>query len=327
MDYVEDDASALEYAEDDGVAGFNSLDGCLRCTTKGKRINGRVAFSESRAPDRTDKEFRMRTYGNHHKEDSPLIHLINFDIIQQVTVADPLHLIDLGLTKRQLIGWMFGNFGVKKKLTSSQINTLSTKLTNIKLPVEIHRKFRSLLEIKRWKGSEFASFLHYGSLVVLKDSIVDDQYSHFMLFFCSLTLFSSGIYKQNWVVANTLLKLFVKQYSNIYGPEYVSSNVHNLLHINEEVEQFGPLNTISSYPFENELQRLKRLLRSGRKSLEQVINRISERDAYYTPQVSEQARYPSIHQRGNTITLHIRKDFCLKNEQSNKWFLTKSGYI
>uniref|UniRef100_A0A182PUX6 Uncharacterized protein n=1 Tax=Anopheles epiroticus TaxID=199890 RepID=A0A182PUX6_9DIPT len=177
----------------------------------------------------------------------------NFDIIKQIIVADQLHLIDLGITKRMI-------------------------LTHIKL-IEIHRKFRSLRDYKNWKGSEFSSFQFYASFVILKD---EEQYKHFMLYFCSLTLFSSNVYKEHWPLANTLIQFYVKRYANIYGPGFISNNVHNLLHIFKEVEQFGPISSISSYPFENHLQHLKRSLRSDWKCFEQTINRLSEKEVYNT---------------------------------------------
>uniref|UniRef100_A0A182YSY6 Uncharacterized protein n=1 Tax=Anopheles stephensi TaxID=30069 RepID=A0A182YSY6_ANOST len=82
-----------------GVISFNAKNGCLKCISEGKSIQGRVAYSECIAADRTDEGFRMRLYGDHHKFDSPLLHLHCLDMVKQVIVADSLHLIDLGVTK------------------------------------------------------------------------------------------------------------------------------------------------------------------------------------------------------------------------------------
>lgn len=45
----------------------------------------------------------------HHKIDSPLLKL-KIDMIEEFPVADSLHLIDLGIMKRLLMGWRNGNF-------------------------------------------------------------------------------------------------------------------------------------------------------------------------------------------------------------------------
>uniref|UniRef100_A0A182IES3 Uncharacterized protein n=1 Tax=Anopheles arabiensis TaxID=7173 RepID=A0A182IES3_ANOAR len=226
-----------------GVANFNSFAGCLKCTTEGIKLQGRVTFLDCNASERTDEAFRKQMYGDHHKIDSPLLLLDNFDIILQIIVSDQLHLIDLGVTKRFLIG------------------------------------------------------------------LIED------------------VYKEHWPLANNLLQLFVKKYADIYGPQFVSSNIHNLLHVYKEVKHFGPLYTLSSYKFENLLQQMKLLLRNGYKCLEQVINRLLEQDEYYVHKKKDSFNYPFIHQRGNIITLHIREAFCLKYGQRNGWFLTKSGYV
>uniref|UniRef100_A0A182RLG5 Uncharacterized protein n=1 Tax=Anopheles funestus TaxID=62324 RepID=A0A182RLG5_ANOFN len=42
-----------------------------------------------------------------------------------------------------------------------------------------------------------------------------------------------------------------------YDKSYVNSNVHNLLHIGDDVQAFGSLPTLSSYPFEGKLQFIK----------------------------------------------------------------------
>lgn len=50
--------------------------------------------------------------------------------------------------------------------------------------------------------------------------------------------------------AEKLLQHFAESFEKFYGKEYVSHNVHNLLHLSNEVRKFGPLDSFSSFRFE-----------------------------------------------------------------------------
>lgn len=56
----------------------------------------------------------------------------------------------------------------------------------------------------------------------------------------------------------------------------MSHNVHNLLHICDDVNHFGPLDMLSAFPFENHMQVLKKFVRKGDKPIEQIVRRIHE---------------------------------------------------
>lgn len=66
---------------------------------------------------------------------------------------------------------------------------------------------------------------------------------------------------------------FVKTFIILYGNDQVSHNVHNLLHICDDVARFGTLDQFSAFRFENYLQSLKKLLRKPEKPLQQIIRR------------------------------------------------------
>ncbi|XP_055527882.1 uncharacterized protein LOC129720425 [Wyeomyia smithii] len=316
-----------------GVANFNSKNGCLKCTCQGEysHESRTVVFKSINSAKRTDKEFRTNTYDRHHKVVTPLLRILKLDLIQDIIVSDRLHLVDLGIMKRLLLGWRDGLFGFKTKLSSQQINQISTMLQDIELPSEIHRKFRGLDCLSFWKGSELNSFLHYASIVVMKEFLPIDAYQHFLLFFCSITMLTSEAYKSNWQVSEKMIEKFVSEYMVIYGEQYVTSNVHNLLNIVDEAEVFGPLHTTSAYPFENALQRIKNLLRSGYRSLEQAVNRLSEIHAqeYYTTQQSKSNKktIPSVVTNSNYKGIEVKNGLFLSTSKRNCWFLTKKNEI
>lgn len=54
-----------------------------------------MSFPRIDCPVRTDKCFRNKFDPDHHKEDSPLLKL-PIDMVEDIIVADSLHLFDLG---------------------------------------------------------------------------------------------------------------------------------------------------------------------------------------------------------------------------------------
>lgn len=73
-----------------------------------------MGFGDLMCPRRTNETFRNRTDVEHHKERS-LIEDLNIDMIMSFPTSDSLHLLDLGLMKKCLLRWVFGEKGFKSK--------------------------------------------------------------------------------------------------------------------------------------------------------------------------------------------------------------------
>lgn len=244
-------------------------------------------------------------------------------------MADSLHLLELGVMKRCLIGWRDGTLGYEGKMCALDIQKLSIALLNTKLPSEIHRSMRGMDCLSFWKGVEWRSFLNYVGIVVLKDILKDHVYKHFLLLFVAVTICSNDVYKHHISTAQLMFETYIEEFKNIYGAEYITSNIHNLEHVVADVKRFGSLQTISAYPFENSLFQIKKLLRQGNRNLEQIANRIAERDAILSNCNDEniQDNFPRIKNRGKITDLRINDGFLLSNIFRNAWFMTKSREI
>lgn len=77
-------------------------------------------------------------------------------------------------------------------------------------------------------------------------------------------------------LANDILKQFVTQYPNLYGNEYVTYNVHGLIHLSDFVKIHGSLENFSSFKYENCLQIMKKTVKNSKYPLQDVYNRIVE---------------------------------------------------
>lgn len=192
---------------------------------------------------------------------SPLLEL-PIDIVEDIIVADSLHLLHLGIMKKLILAYKEGHNGSGgSRWTNSVVESICTILKTIKLPIEIHRKVRGVDCINHWKASECASFLHYIGIVILKYFINEDHFQNFTALFCAVTICSNSYYTRFIAVAQKLFEEFISNHYLLFNS--ITSNVHNLVHVAEEVTRFGPLPTISSYPFENHLFQIKKLVRSG----------------------------------------------------------------
>jgi hypothetical protein len=73
-----------------------------------------------------------------------------------------------------------------------------------------------------------------------------------------------------------LLINFVNDSAILYGKKFISYNIHNLIHLNNDVRFYGPLDSFSTYSFEKEVQVNKNLVRKCAKPFPQILNSIGD---------------------------------------------------
>jgi len=128
--------------------------------------------------------------------------------------------------------------------------------------------------------------------------------------------------------AKECLEKFVLLVSELYGREAQVLNMHNLVHIADDVLNMGcSLSRINCFPFENTLGKIKQTLRTSVKLLAQVCRREYEK----TIKLKKQISLPSEFKINNT-TLHITKvtinfSILITTKTPNNVVLLNNGYV
>lgn len=194
------------------------------------------------------------------------------------------------------------------KLSSNEVDLMSNELKKFTsfVPSDFNRKTRGLEEISRWKATELRQFLLYtGPLALLKAlrNIEDNRCVNFLTLHVAVRIFADRQYAQIYSdYASKLLIHFVENVILIYGGEYVSHNVHGLIHVANDVENFGTLDSYSSFQFENFLQEIKKLIRKPNLPLQQIIRRYKEKidceSSSHDAMLTSKLQMSSIHSNG-----------------------------
>ena len=225
---------------------------------------GRIVFNEEiEYALREDAAFRLTSYMDHQRVQlSSLANITEINLISTF-VLDYMHLVCLGVVRRILNYLKKGPVG---KISALQLREISDRLImlNGKMPSEFARQPRSVQELDRWKATEFRQFLLYTGPVVLKGIVSKELFQHFLTLNVAMTILlqeSHDLRLMYLPYAKDLLQYFVHNCKDIYGNTFTVYNVHNLLHIADDCENFNcSLNDILCFTYENFLQRIKNCL-------------------------------------------------------------------
>ncbi|KAF2903053.1 hypothetical protein ILUMI_03131 [Ignelater luminosus] len=257
-----------------GHTGFYS---CTKCTQKGKYIKGRTCFPKINSVKRTNRSFIIKQQPQHHTGTSLLEKVPKLGMVTNFPL-EYMHLVCLGVVKKLLMLWYYGTPAQKLSKEGITATCSSHKKMANEVPSDFVRKPRSIEEIKRWKATEFRMFLLYTGPVVMHQILSNEKYLNFLALSISIRILASKqIHTVYLDYANSLLIYFAQSFGQLYGEEYISHNVHGLLHMTDDVQIHGQLDSYSAFPFENFMQSLKKQIRKSDNPLAQIVRRISER--------------------------------------------------
>lgn len=235
-------------------------------------------FSRFSGELRTDFSFKERIHREHHilLEETEL-EKIGVNMVTQFPL-DPMHLVDLGVTKK-LLQFILSNGCNDFRMTQENRVSMSQVMCSLSsyLPTDFVRLPRNFDEVRRFKASEFRLIMLYTGIVFLKDYVQEIIYEHWLCLHCAYRILSHPTQcKEDLNIAAQLLEKVVQDLPKIYEPRKLSYNIHNLLHLSACVERFGHIGNFSAYRFENYMQEIKKIIKSGNKILQQLKNRVAE---------------------------------------------------
>lgn len=296
---------------------------CTKCIQEGD-WEGRVVFPDTDCPLRTDHSFENMDQEEHHNGTS-ILGTLNIGMVSKIAI-DYMHLVCLGVVKRLIQFWIKGPRHIR--LTSNKVTEVSEALLAMRssIPKEFARQPRKLDTIDKWKATECRQFLLYTGPVVLRRIMSAKYYQHFLTLSTAIRILCDPrLCVDLNDYAKDLLKWYVIEFKRLYGTEYVTHNVHNLIHLADEVKLFGCLDRFSCFKFENFMKNIKRKLQNAPRPLEQIINRTFEENSlpiiidpkYAHPIVNvskQNSKINALIYRDFTLTKKRNGNCCLLNE-------------
>ncbi|KAF7996081.1 hypothetical protein HCN44_009917, partial [Aphidius gifuensis] len=330
------------------ISGHTGVHACERCTALGQssassnnegeeegsqRMRRKPAattvFPNVEEMKRTDESFRTFRDHQHHKGPSLLTSIVPHINMILCFVLDFMHLGFLGIMAKFLEYWF--SLSSRFRVGQQHKTEISRRLEQIKgqIPREFQRKIRAINNVSNYKAVEYKFFAFYAGPIVLKNIIPENQYNHFILFHhASRLLWSERTARQSVNQANVLLEMFFERSKQIYGNLSATINMHNLIHVADDVVHTGlSLSEINAFAFENYLGIIKRQLRSPYHLLAQICRRNYERVINLNTKAKRVVETEILEADGNIISKLRYQEKYFTTSRPNNMILLKNEFI
>ncbi|XP_076301622.1 uncharacterized protein LOC143219570 [Lasioglossum baleicum] len=258
---------------------------CSKCKVRGKRVENRMVFPGVEHELRTDDDYAQILDKEHHKEGHSPLASLHMKMVSQVPF-DYMHLVLQGVTKKVISALICGTYSRAVKLSSRHIRKINErmKLMYEYCPSDFVRRPRPLTLFTKFKATELRQFLLYTGPVVMYELLNNEAlYTHFLLLHSAIRILTSAaLVKTYSQFARIALKQFVNSCEFHYGPTFPSYNVHGLLHLADDVDKYGVLDSYSAFAYENNMMFFRTKYRKPEKPLSQLAKRITEDERHGT---------------------------------------------
>ena len=179
---------------------------------------------------------------------------------------DPMHLLYSGVVKTLLTNVL------KKKPNRKQLMIdLNRRLTNVFVPSDFRRKPRNLCYLNDWKATELKYFIMF-YLPSIKGLITNDEFILLTMTSTLVTLMTKRFLTEGDIAAIDLIAdRTVQLVQRIFGLDCMTSNIHDLLHMADQVRETGPQPQLSTSVFEDLIRFMKTLLHGTKSQVNQLV--------------------------------------------------------
>ncbi|KAM7285073.1 uncharacterized protein ISCGN_032047 [Ixodes scapularis] len=180
-------------------------------------------------------------------------------------VIDYMHCVLLGVVKMLMATWFDSKYHAEPWYLGRQLKTIDERLLAIQPPDFITRTPRSVRHRMYWKASEFRAWLLFYSIPVLSGILPLAHLQHFVLLVSAIhMLLKQSVRRHEIDLAETFLSRFVEESASLYGPQFLTFNMHQLTHLGLSVRRWGPLWATSAFLFEDRNGELVRVIQGTR---------------------------------------------------------------
>ena len=279
-DVVDDFSESDSDFQEDGTEGQGVTQ------TRSKKIvkQIRYCFWPGLHPDRTDEQCRLDMIESEGTGTNvrgalgvPIVSLLNdFHLVDSFPI-DFMHSCLIGTMSHLLNLWLNPKFSKKAFSVRNKMPEINERLLNLKLPLNLYKRFESLEKYGTFKANMLELLLFYLGVVCFQGILPDIYLKHFALFVASIYKLSSDCISQTELNnCEVWLLKFVEDFQNFYGPSEMVHNVHLSLHLVRRcVRNFGPLFCFSAFGFESANGWLKKLVRGTRGVQTQLARKYS----------------------------------------------------
>lgn len=249
-----------------GLISHSGYWACPRCKIKGVSTGGIHFPGVEEHPPHSHAEFRggykpsldenldieyREDY--HHQRYTILEQLPNTDLVKQV-VCDPMHILWIGIARTLLKLIVTGHRSFRMSETDvAKVNKRHSKMRQ-NLPREFARTFKSISKYFKFKATQGRQFILYCGIVTLFEILPEEQCENLLLLHAaSFILFHPILRTKKRYVdkAQSFYEKFGSSFTEIYGENHTTHNIHMVLHLIEDVKRFKDPNRTSACQFEN----------------------------------------------------------------------------